>query len=293
MNKHIRLGALFGVMLAMAFLFPPSIQAAPASLDGGVIKEGRAYLPMRALFESMGATITWDNQTKTATAYLNNDVVKMGIGEEYLVKNGEKETIDAAAFIHNGHTMMPLRASAEAFGGYVYWDGDNRIAGYELGEKEAIVKFGTANANEGEHAVINEGFLSSLEEGSFQTCPFSMENPPTKGEIIAKYGEPVDKYEGGGGYAMLLSDVSCSPTVAYVNDGDDDPITGIMYYEIPDGMTPSKFVEVVGAQPASAQTTNLNDNFAMVYYSADYAYKAIVSAPGQNETIQGIYIKEN
>ena len=90
------------------------------------IKDGRTMLPMWAIFEALGAEVTWDNEAKCAIAIKDGAEVKITIGEAALYKNGEKIALDASAEIVNDRTMVPVRAIAEAFGANVTWDNDNR-----------------------------------------------------------------------------------------------------------------------------------------------------------------------
>lgn len=104
------------------------------------IKNNRTLVPMRAIFEALGSTVTWDDTTKTATALKNRveiindngvdkihttqDEIKITIGENVLYKNGEAIEPDCAAEITNDRTMVPVRAISEAFGCTVEWNND-------------------------------------------------------------------------------------------------------------------------------------------------------------------------
>lgn len=86
------------------------------------IKNGRTMVPMRAIFEVLGATVTWDDETKTAISVKGDTEVKITIGENVLYKNGEAIELDVAAEITESRTMVPVRAISEAFGYTVNWD---------------------------------------------------------------------------------------------------------------------------------------------------------------------------
>ena len=45
------------------------------------IKSGRTYLPVRALGESLGAVVSWDEETRTVTLKRGTDLVEMVIGD--------------------------------------------------------------------------------------------------------------------------------------------------------------------------------------------------------------------
>ncbi len=89
---------------------------------------GRVLVPVRAIFEAMGATVIWNAGTKTVTSKLNNTTVVMQIDNPTMRINGEPKTLDVAPRIIDDRTLVPARAAAEAFGGRVQWLGnENRV----------------------------------------------------------------------------------------------------------------------------------------------------------------------
>ncbi len=91
-----------------------------------IIKNDRTLVPMRAIFEALGAEVTWDNTERAAVGKKDGNTVKIKIGEAALYKNGERIELDCAAEIANDRTLVPVRAIAEAFGAHVDWDNDTR-----------------------------------------------------------------------------------------------------------------------------------------------------------------------
>ena len=91
-----------------------------------VIVDGRTLVPLRAIFEALGATVDWDAASRTATATRKNDVISIAIGSKQLYKNGTASTLDVPAQIINDRTMVPARAVAEAFDARVDWDAITR-----------------------------------------------------------------------------------------------------------------------------------------------------------------------
>lgn len=89
---------------------------------------GRTMVPLRAIFEALGATVEWDGATSTATATRGETVVKLTIGADTMYVNGEGKKLDAPGTIVSGRTLVPLRAVSEAFACGVSWDGPTRMA---------------------------------------------------------------------------------------------------------------------------------------------------------------------
>lgn len=92
------------------------------------VVNGRLLVPMGQIFEAMGATLEWDDRTKTATAIKGSTTVVTQIGSKTAYINGESKTLDAVPVALNGRTLAPLRFVAEAFGYFSTWDGDTATA---------------------------------------------------------------------------------------------------------------------------------------------------------------------
>ena len=93
-----------------------------------IIENGSTLVPMRFLFEQMGADVEWDSETQTATATLDNTVVTFSIDNINEEVNKTSATMDVPARLINGKTMVPLRFLSENMGYNVDWDADSRTA---------------------------------------------------------------------------------------------------------------------------------------------------------------------
>ena len=91
------------------------------------IMNGRAMVPMRELFEKLGATVDWNGDTQTVSAKRGAQSVNLSIGSDTAVVNGKNTSLDAAPYIRDGRTMIPLRLASEALGINVGWDGNQRL----------------------------------------------------------------------------------------------------------------------------------------------------------------------
>ncbi|NLV20819.1 MAG: hypothetical protein GXY49_02315 [Syntrophomonadaceae bacterium] len=87
------------------------------------IKDGRTMVPMRRVFEIMGAEVNWNEPERSVTAIKGNIEIKLYIGSQTAYKNGQPVQLDAPAEImaSAGRTMVPLRFVSESFGGNVNW----------------------------------------------------------------------------------------------------------------------------------------------------------------------------
>jgi hypothetical protein len=92
-----------------------------------IVEEDRTLVPMRFLFEQMGAEVDWDAATQTATAEQDNQVVAFGIGARTATVNEVPADMDVAPQLVNGKTMVPLRFLSENLGYDVAWDAETRV----------------------------------------------------------------------------------------------------------------------------------------------------------------------
>lgn len=90
------------------------------------ISEGTTFVPMRAIFEALGAQIEWDGEERSVTSKKDSTEIKITIGSTAVYKNGEEETLLAAPVIVNNFTMVPLRFVSESFGCDVGWNAQKR-----------------------------------------------------------------------------------------------------------------------------------------------------------------------
>ncbi len=91
------------------------------------LENDRTFVPMRKIFEKLGATIEWDDTTQTVTGTKGDTVVKLTIGNPVATVNGTEVTLDAVPQLRNSRTMIPLRFVAEALGCKVDWSDSNNL----------------------------------------------------------------------------------------------------------------------------------------------------------------------
>ncbi len=104
-----------------------------------IIENGRTLVPLRAIFEAMGATVTWNDTTNTITATKGSTTVILPIGSTAPTVNGEVYKLDVPAKIIDNRTLAPLRFVGEAFGGNVGWDENNSTIYIQAPAKDGSV----------------------------------------------------------------------------------------------------------------------------------------------------------
>ena len=102
-----------------------------ATVNPGIINS-RMMVPMRKIFEVLGAEVNWNGETRTVTGTKGNIEIKLQIDNKIATKtiNGitEEIVLDTPPMLMNSRTMVPLRFVAESLDKQVGWDADNRTA---------------------------------------------------------------------------------------------------------------------------------------------------------------------
>lgn len=90
-----------------------------------MVINNRTMVPLRAIFEALGADVEWDGDTSTAIGEFEGITVEITIGEDYLYRNGRRKSLDSPAIAVSERILVPVRAIAESFDCDVEWDGEN------------------------------------------------------------------------------------------------------------------------------------------------------------------------
>lgn len=87
-----------------------------------IMVNGRVMVPLRGVFEHMGAYVEWDGTNQEVRVSDDGTMCILRIGSSVATVNGAVIPIDSPAMMHNGRTMVPLRFISETFGHDVYWN---------------------------------------------------------------------------------------------------------------------------------------------------------------------------
>lgn len=91
-----------------------------------LIEDGYTFIPVRAVAETLGAEVVWDQPTQTATITNETTEIVLPINCDYAYVNGIKTELEKPAHVINNRTMVPLRFVAQALDLDVEWDGETR-----------------------------------------------------------------------------------------------------------------------------------------------------------------------
>lgn len=88
---------------------------------------GRVLVPLRAIFEALGAQVKWDANTQTITGTKDSKTIVLKVNSKNAVVSGKNTTLDVPAQIISGRTFVPVRFISESLGAEVNWDSDEKM----------------------------------------------------------------------------------------------------------------------------------------------------------------------
>ncbi|HEV2261720.1 MAG TPA: copper amine oxidase N-terminal domain-containing protein [Candidatus Rubrimentiphilum sp.] len=92
-----------------------------------LVRGGTILVPLRSMFEQMGATVSYDAGSKTVDVTKPGADVKVTVGVPQVVINGETRPLDVPPIMYQGQVLVPVRVISEGMGAYVQWVPDKRL----------------------------------------------------------------------------------------------------------------------------------------------------------------------
>lgn len=103
-----------------------TVNGQPLYLNPGPIeRSGRVFVPLRGIFERLGAGVVYSAGTINATKA--STTVSLHIGSTQATVNGQIQYLDVAPFIVGATTYVPLRFIAQSLGANVGYDNATRV----------------------------------------------------------------------------------------------------------------------------------------------------------------------
>ncbi len=98
-----------------------------ARVLAALVRGGTLLIPLRSMFEQMGATVSYDAASKTVTVGKAGAEVKVTVGKPEVIINGESRPLDVPPIIYQGNVLVPVRVISEGMGAYVLWVADRHL----------------------------------------------------------------------------------------------------------------------------------------------------------------------
>lgn len=247
MKKIIRL--LFLVMLTVSVAVTAfSNDTIHVKIDGNYIDfdvlpqifDGRTMVPVRTIFEKMGAAVEWNENTNTAVCTKGNTVVKVKVNHMDMHINNQVIWMDIPAFILDGRLLVSARYAAEAFGADVSWDGKTNTVVIEnkgvLSGKIIVVDAGhginsstkkepvAPNSSETKRAFVSgtSGARQSEEQLNLSVCLKLQKLLESKGAIVHMTRSEHKTDMSNVGRAVFANDLNADISVKIHADGNNN-----------------------------------------------------------------------
>lgn len=117
-----------------------------------ILQAGRVFVPLRSVFENLGASVDYSNGQINATA--NGTQISLTIGSTQASVDGSPVTIDVAPFIVGDYTYVPLRFISQSLGASVSWDDSTQTV--EISDNNAPDQSGYNDQNYDDQDVSQE-----------------------------------------------------------------------------------------------------------------------------------------
>ena len=137
MRKNKRISIVLSLIIVLSTVFISNVNTIPAqngeitvNVDGEkltfdqppMLINSRTMVPLRIIFEKLGATVDWEEATSTVTATKGDKKIVLIIDQMTAYVNNTPTTLDSPAVIVNSRTLVPIRFISEALGCTVDWN---------------------------------------------------------------------------------------------------------------------------------------------------------------------------
>jgi Copper amine oxidase N-terminal domain len=130
--------------LVLAGLAPAAASAPSIVVDGSqlrtdvpaLVENDRVLVPLRGVFEQLGAAVSYDAGSQTASASLGSRSVRVTVGASTAYVNGKPYDLDVGAREFAGRVMIPLRFVAQSLGASVDYDASSDTIAIVSGQQQ-------------------------------------------------------------------------------------------------------------------------------------------------------------
>ncbi len=145
----------------------------------------RVLVPLRGVFEKMGAQVAYDSATKSVRATRGATDVQLTVGSKKGVVNGKPITLDAATEVTDGSVLVPLRFLSENLGAEVDYDGASRTVAIDTSKIPAPVSTGAVESATVAPTTDASPEVSASPEATVSAAPLVDASPSPEGSPAA------------------------------------------------------------------------------------------------------------
>lgn len=157
-----------------------------------IMEKGRTLVPLRGIFESLGASVQYNPKDKTIDASKGNTKIWLKIGSKNAKVNGKTVKLDVPAKLEKGRTRVPVRFISESLGATVQWNQSTKAVNISSYSQNLIGKPTDFNYDTNSVGGVTIAFLADNISGktiNYYTVRFSTYNAvgdPSYDQITGK-----------------------------------------------------------------------------------------------------------
>lgn len=153
MKNALALVALFSVQVACAQDIQVKVNGAPVQFTDvrPTMMGNHVMVPLRGVFEKMGATVRWDPANQSVIARGNSHDITLRVGQRLANIDGRGYQLETPATMVQDRVMVPLRFVSESLGGVVDWNATEQLVSIttQITESEPTINSTTATLESG------------------------------------------------------------------------------------------------------------------------------------------------
>ncbi|WP_165763807.1 M14 family zinc carboxypeptidase [Halalkalibacter urbisdiaboli] len=89
--------------------------------SGAFTYQSRTVVPVRSIFEELGANVRWNSKTRSVEIRTNEQFISLPVHRNEVFVNDKRQELDVPALLFEGTTYVPLRFIVETIGANVQW----------------------------------------------------------------------------------------------------------------------------------------------------------------------------
>jgi hypothetical protein len=133
MNRKYWIAATGAALLALSLPLAAQAASVTINVNGSTVafdqppieRGGRVYVPLRGVFERLGASVVYSRPNINATG--NGHNISLTLGSRNATVDGNNVSLDSPPFLVGSRTLVPLRFVAQALGATVNYNGNTRV----------------------------------------------------------------------------------------------------------------------------------------------------------------------
>ena len=158
-----------------------------------VIEEGRTLVPMRVIFEALGAKVDWQQDTYTAVAVKGDTKIEITVDNTVMYKNESEIVLDVPARLIDDRTLVPVRAVSESFNAKVDWQADSKkVIITALNEEKNTDNIGNTEPGETENILLSSEDMQKLKDEYDNSLRYGFEQSGLFDAVMAD-AKPAEK----------------------------------------------------------------------------------------------------